>query len=369
MFGNDRFVWNQMLEMAKERYQNNPNSLFVNEYGMNYLLKQLKCEYAFLKESDSTSFLVVNHNLAQAFKMLFRHRGGYPHFKNRHSLRQSYTGRSTCKVLARRRMQLPKLGSIRTSKTGLVGDAKIKRYTVSYEPTGRYYLSLQVETEVNQLPETHQSVGLDMGLADLVISSDGVKYGTFNAEWLEKQAVRWQRKYARRRYLAQCQVWKWNHNRSDHLEELDDYSNWQRARVNKARCQKRIANKRRDYLHKLTTDLVRNYDVIVIEDLKTKNLQKNHHMARSIANASWYQFRAMLEYKCAWYGRQLVVVKPDYTSQICSNCGFSSGKKPLEVREWTCPKCGIHHDRDVNAAVNILHKGLKAIGQGLALVK
>ena len=178
--------------------------------------------------------------------MLFRHRGGYPHFKNRHSLRQSYTGRSTCKVLARRRMQLPKLGSIRTSRTGLVGDAKIKRYTVSYEPTGRYYLSLQVETEVNQLPETHQSVGLDMGLADLVISSDGVKYGTFNAEWLEKQAVRWQRKYARRRYLAQCEVWKWNHNRSDHLEELDDYSNWQRARVNKARCQKRIANKRRD---------------------------------------------------------------------------------------------------------------------------
>ena len=114
MFGNDRFVWNQMLGMAKERYQNNPNSLFVNEYGMNYLLKQLKCEYAFLRESDSTSFLVVNHNLAQAFKMLFRHRGGYPHFKNRHSLRQSYTGRSTCKVLARRRMQLPKLGSIRT---------------------------------------------------------------------------------------------------------------------------------------------------------------------------------------------------------------------------------------------------------------
>ena len=158
MFGNDRFVWNQMLGMAKERYQNNPNSLFVNEYGMNYLLKQLKCEYAFLRESDSTSFLVVNHNLAQAFKMLFRHRGGYPHFKNRHSLRQSYTGRSTSKVLARRRMQMPKLGSIRTSKTGLVGDANIKRYTVSYEPTGRYYLSLQVETEVNQLPETRQSV-------------------------------------------------------------------------------------------------------------------------------------------------------------------------------------------------------------------
>ena len=116
MFGNDRFVWNQMLEMAKERYQNNPNSRFVNEYGMNYLLKPLKREYTFLNESDSTSFQVVNHNLAQAFKMMFDHRGGYPRFKNRRSLRQSYTGRSTCKVIARRRMRLPKLGAIRTSK-------------------------------------------------------------------------------------------------------------------------------------------------------------------------------------------------------------------------------------------------------------
>ena len=206
MFGNDRFVWNQMLEMAKERYQNNPNSLFVNEYGMNYLLKLLKREYTFLKDSDSTSFQVVNHNLAQAFKMLFNHRGSYPRFKNRRSLRQSYTGRSTCKVLARRRMQLPKLGAIRTSKTGRVGDAKIKRYTVSYEPTGRYYLSLQIETDVDPLPKTHQAVGLDMGLADLAISSDGVKYGTFNVKWLEKQVIQWQRKYSRRRYLAQCQV-------------------------------------------------------------------------------------------------------------------------------------------------------------------
>ena len=92
------------------------------------------------------------------------------------------------------------------------------------------------------------------------------------------------------------------------------------------------------------------------------NPQKNHHLAKSIANTSWYQFRTLLEYKCDWYGKQLVVVKPDYTSQICSNCGFNSGRKPLEVREWTCPKCGIHHDRDVNAAVNILHKGLNAIG-------
>ena len=359
MFGNDRFVWNQMLKMANERYQNNPNSRFVDEYDMNNLLKQLKCEYTFLKDSDYTSLQVVNHNLAQAFKMLFKHKGGHPHFKSKHSLRQSYTGRANCKVLARRRMQLPKLGSIRTSKTGVVGNAKIKRYTVSYDSTGRYYLSLQVEVEVNQLPKTNKSVGLDMGVADLAISSDGIKYKTFNAKWLEKQAIEWQRKYDKRKYQAQCQVWKWNHNRTECLEELEDYSNWQKAKINKARYWKRIADKRRDYLHKLTTDLVKKYDVIVIEDLRIKNLQKNHHLARSIANASWYQFRTMLEYKCKWYGKQLIVVKPNYTSQVCSNCGFNSGKKPLDVREWTCPKCNVHHDRDVNAAVNILNKGLK----------
>ena len=362
MFGNDRKVWNLMLDMVKKRYENNPSSHFVNEYDMNYLLKRLKHEYSYLKVSDATSFLVVNHNLAQSFKMLFKHQGGYPRFKSRHAIKQSYTGRSTCRALAKRRIKLPKLGSIRTSKTGYIGDAKIKQYTVSYDPTGRYYLSLQVETETSQLPKTGKSVGLDVGIANLAISSDGIKYGTFNAKWLEKQATNWQRKYSKRRRQATIAVRQWNHNHKTIKEGLDDYQNWQQARIVKARYQQKIANKRKDYLHKLTTNLVKKYDVIVIEDLKTKNLQKNHHLAKSISNASWYQFRTMLEYKCAWYGKRLIVVSPNYTSQICSNCGFSSGKKPLEIRKWTCPKCDTHHDRDINAAVNILHKGLKAVG-------
>ena len=365
MFGNDRFVWNQMLDMAKKRYQNNPSSQFVGEYGMNYLLKPLKQEHPYLKASDATSLQVVTHNLAQAFKMLFKHKGGYPHFKSRHAYKQSYTGKqvSCCKVIAKHRMKLPKIGCIRTSKTSQAVSSKIKRYTVSYDPTGRYYLSLIVETAPPKaLPKTGKAVGIDVGIADLAISSDGVKYGTFNAKWLEKQAAKWQSKYDRRRHQASVAVQQYNHKHKITKMSVDDYQNWKRAKRLKTRYQQRIANKRKDYLHKLTTALVKKYDVIAIEDLKVKNLQKNHHLAKAIANASWYLFRTMLQYKCNWYGKRLIAVNPKYTSQICSNCGYPSGKKPLKIREWTCPQCGTHHDRDINAAVNILNRGLKAIG-------
>lgn len=363
MFGNDRFVWNQMLSMAKERYKNNPNSSFVGEYDMNYLLKPLKQEYPFLKLSSAHSLQIVNKNLDQAFKMLFKHQGGYPRFKSRHASKQSYTDNSTSvKVVSKRYLKLPKLGVIKSSKTGQLNNVKIKRYTVSYDTTGRYYVSFQVETEINELPKTGAAVGIDVGLADLAITSDGLKYGTFNAKWLEKQVADWQSKYSKRKHQATVAMYEWNHRYKIMKKEIQDYKNWQRARFIKARYQQKIANKRKDYLHKITTELVKEYDVIVIEDLKVKNLQKNHCLAKSIANASWYQFRSMLEYKCAWYGKQLIVVNPSYTSQICSACGFHSGKKPLEIREWTCQQCGTHHDRDINAAVNILNRGLKAIG-------
>src|SRR5699024_2951964 len=133
---------------------------------------------------------------------------------------------------------------------------------------------------------------------------------------------------------------------------LESFTNWQKAQKAKAKWHAKIANQRRADLHKLTTQLVKQYDVSAIEDLKTKNLQKNQHLAKSIANASWRIFRQMLEYKCEWYGKKLIAVDPKNPPRICAKCGYNSGAKPLEIREWTCSKCQTKHDRDINAAVN-----------------
>ena len=310
-----------------------------------------------MKNSDSSSLQVVNEHLNQSWKNFFKKSTGKPKFHSRKHLKQSYTGKSLIKVVGKRYLKIPKLGYIKTSKTACLKNNIIKRYTVSLEPTGKYYLSLQVEApKLKEFPKTGKAVGIDVGLADLAILSDGAKYPSFDASYLEKKARKWQKKYSKRKYQAQVLVAQDKNRKVPIPRSLENFKNWQKAQKQKAVCQAKIANQRKDYLHKLTSEIVKKYDVIAIEDLKVKNLQKNHHLAKAISNASWHLFRTMLEYKGEWYGKKLITVNPKNTSRICSKCQFNSGEKPLNIREWTCPKCHAHHDRDINAAVNILNK-------------
>ncbi|WP_087031532.1 RNA-guided endonuclease InsQ/TnpB family protein [Trichococcus palustris] len=197
-------------------------------------------------------------------------------------------------------------------------------------------------------------VGIDMGESDLMVLSTGDKIKTVRShEQLAPKRLYWERRVARRARKAK-----------QNGTTLTEAENYQRAKEQRARIYQKEKNQRQDRLHKLTTKLVRDFDVIVLEDLQTANLMKNHQLARSIAAQFWREIRSQLAYKCVKYGKELIVVNPYKTSQICSSCGFDDGKHALDIREWDCPNCHAHHDRDVNAAKNIL-----SIGLGQTLVK
>ena len=337
-----------------ERYRNNSEAPFLNAFALNSLLPALKTEYHWLKEAESTSLQATNHDLVEAYRKFFRVHQGFPKFKSRKFPKQSYTSRSGIRLMDTNHIKLPKLGIVRF-KSGQKVTGKVKNVTIRLSSTGKSYAILLVDTDVLELVKTGNSVGVDMGIADLMISSDGIKYPTIRFDKiLANKKHYWEKRLARRRLQAKKEIAWDHHNKVLNPRELPDFKNYLKAKQMVAKYNEKIANQRNNYLHTLTKALVEQYDVIKIEDLKVKNLMKNHKLARAIANQSWRELRSQLEYKCAWYGKQLVTVNPRKTSQICSNCGYDDGKHTLDVREWTCPNCGINHDRDINAAKNIL---------------
>lgn len=359
-FGCVRFVYNQMLNMQNERYAN--GGTYVNTYGMNYLLTSLKQEYKWLAEVDAIALQSANEQLNAAFQKLFAG-GGDPKFKAKSMHRESYTSKcvnNNIQIIDKHHIQLPKLGSV-YYKAGRLPHGKIKRVTVRQNPDGRIYASVLCEYEEVDLPKTGKSVGMDVGLKDLAILSDGTKITL--PRWdkaSEVQLRKWQRIAARRLLKAKEAM------KADSSLKLTDFKNYQKARRMCAKIHAHIANQRKDYLDKVTTAIVKSCDVIAIEDLKAKGMMHNHNLARAIANAGWSKFAEMLAYKCAFYGKTLIKVNPAYTSQTCSVCGTINQRLGynhygwLKVREWNCPVCGAHHDRDINAAQNILLSTLNA---------
>lgn len=354
-FNINRFVYNQLLAMQIERHRNGGS--FVNKFGMNYLIKFMKIEFPFIKTAESTSLLCTSADLNDSFSRFLKKQTKFPKFKSKKVPKNSY--KSNCvnnniAIVDNHWIRLPKLGLVKANGLHRIND-RIKSAVIRKNANGSFTATIQVEHNPLTLTKTKRSIGIDLGVSYLAIQSDGVKLPNKKFErTLSKKRKLWERKLARRRIQAKEQI----RLAKEQGIELDrsSFKNLEKARIMVAKINRKIMNQREDYLQKYTTGLVNQFDTIVIEDLKVSNMMKNHHLARSIADASWAKIKSMLQYKCDWYDKELIIVAPHYTSQICSTCGENTGKKPLRIREFTCPHCGAHHDRDINASINILNK-------------